>query len=55
MFSHTFLTCTLYQMKTYGTLPRVTLIQSKLVYNSHVYSSQPVYKSLNLPQNFALY
>ena len=43
MFSHTFLTCTVYQMKTYGTLPRVTLIQSKPVYNSRVYSSQPVY------------
>ena len=43
VFIHTFFTCTVYQMKTYGTLPWVTLIQSKLVYNSRVYSSQPVY------------
>ena len=34
--SHIFLTCTVYQVETYGTLPRVTLIQSKLVYNSPV-------------------
>ena len=39
-FSHTFLTCTVHQMKTYGTLPGVTLIQSK--------SMTAVYVTVNL-------
>ena len=43
IFSHTFFTCTVYQMETYGTLPRVSLIQLKLVYNSRDCSSKPVY------------